>query len=685
MTGSRLFGIFTGIAVLAAALGGCGGRTVDWPTYGGDGENHWSPLDQIDDGNVGKLGLEWHYDIATPGSNFTAPIAVGGVVYFAGGQAIVHALDARTGKLLWQYDPKVMERAGAEIRGAWGSRGMAYANGRVFVGTMDGRLIALDARSGKLVWSAQTTTRGDGRYITGAPWVFGDKVLIGHGGGDFVAIRGYVTAYDQASGRQAWRFHTVPGNPADGFENKAMAMAAGTWTGEWWKQGGGGTAWNAMAYDPKYNRIYIGTGNGGPWNRKIRSPGGGDNLFVCSIVALDADTGEYLWHYQVNPGETWDYNAAMDMALAEVTIDGKPRDVLMTAPKNGFFYVIDRADGKLLSASQIAHQNWAKGIDMKTGRPIENPDARYPDGKPFMLFPSVHGAHGPEAMSFSPRTGLAYIPVNNAATVFIDPPGPLDKWTRMDGQRGNGGVGMPPAGIVPPPASGALLAWDPVRQREAWRIPLKGQFPGGGTMATAGGLVFQGRITGQFVALAAGSGKQLWSFDAQYPVAAQPISYGAGGKQYVTVIAGGRYLTAQQLANVPDYRTQQWRVLTFALGGKDRLPPKTVTPAPYQDDPAFRVDPGKAASGAMTFATRCAICHGFDAMAAGNGPQLLRSPIPLDRAALTSVVRDGALLVGGMPKFPELSDADIDSLRHYIRQRTREEIARETAAKPKPD
>lgn len=310
---------------------------TDWPGYGGIDENHYSPLKDINGHNVGRLGLAWYQDIDGGGSSLTAPIAVDGILYYASGYSVVHAVDAATGHELWTYDPQSWKVADQKMRGAWGSRGIAYDNGAVYVGTIDGRLIAINARTGHRLWSTQTIGKDDERYISGAPWVFNGKVLIGHGGADFAPIRGYVTAYDQKTGKQLWRFYTVPGDPKLGFENKAMAMAAKTWTGEWWKYGGGGTAWNAMAYDPKYNRIYIGVGNGSPWNQKIRSPGGGDNLFLCSIVALDADTGEYVWHYQTNPGETWDFNSAMDMELARLKIDGRERDVLMHAPKNGFF------------------------------------------------------------------------------------------------------------------------------------------------------------------------------------------------------------------------------------------------------------------------------------------------------------------------------------------------------------
>jgi len=663
------------LAVMAMLVASCVAGApdgTDWPGYGGPDENHYSPLDQINAGNVGKLGLAWHYDIDTGGSSLTAPVAVGGVIYFAAGLSIVHAIDAVTGKLLWKYDPQVGVAAGQKMRAAWGSRGVAYANGKIFTGTLDGRLIAIDARTGKPLWSAMTIGKDDERYVTGAPWVFNDKVIIGHGGADFAPVRGYVTAYDQATGKQAWRFYTVPGDPAKGFENKAMEMAAKTWKGQWWKFGGGATAWNAMAYDPRYNRIYIGTGNGSPWNQKIRSPGGGDNLFVCSIVALDADTGAYVWHYQINPGESWDYNAAMDMEMADLTIDGKIRHVLMQAPKNGFFYVIDRETGKLISAKNIVPVNWAKGIDQATGRPIENPEARFPDGKAAIVYPSPYGAHNIEAMSFNPKTGLVYIPAMDQGRVYVDPAEGLAAWRYIDGQRISNGIGAPPPGLTPRTPTAALLAWNPVTQKEAWRIPLKGMRGGGGTATTAGNLLLQGRATGQFTILAADTGKQLWSFDAQTAVMAQPITYLAGGRQYVTVIAGSRFPTAQGFAPEWNYTTQKWRVLTFALDGKDRLPAPETVDMPYVDDAAFNVDPTKADLGKGVFAQRCAICHGANALSGGAAPDLLRSPVPLDAASFTSVLHDGLLVARGMPRFEDLSAAEIDQLRHYLRQRARE-------------
>lgn len=439
---------FGGVLALGVlALAGCvlkkhGPDGADWPDYDGPTTTHFSPLDQINDHNVSRLGLAWHVDLDVGGSSLTAPIAVDGVVYLAAGASHIHAIDAVTGKPLWRYDPQAREAAGHKMRAAWGSRGIAYANGRIFTGTLDGRLIALDAKTGKPLWSSRTVGKDDARYITGAPWVYKDKVVIGHGGADFGPVRGYVTAFDQATGKQAWRFYTVPGDPAKGFENKAIAMAAKTWKGQWWRYGGGATVWNAMAYDPETNLLFIGTGNGAPWNQKIRSPGGGDNLFVCSIVALNADTGEYVWHYQTNPGETWDFNSDMDIELADLTVEGKPRKVLLHAPKNGFFYVIDRQTGKLISARNTVPVTWAKGIDIKSERPIENPQARFPGGRPAIVYPSPYGAHNIEAMSFNPGTGLVYIPVMDQGWVYTDVQ-PLAGWKFTDGQRISTGIGAP--------------------------------------------------------------------------------------------------------------------------------------------------------------------------------------------------------------------------------------------------
>jgi quinohemoprotein ethanol dehydrogenase len=667
--------------LLVSACGGQGGGGnpaasrdgKDWPGYGGDyTERHFSPLTQINAENIGQLGLVWSHDIDVMPSAQTAPVAVDGVLYFGAGHSVIHALDAKTGKELWRYDPEAPQKAGEKLRSAWGIRGIAYGEGRIYTGTVDGRLIALDAKTGALLWSSLTIEANDGRYISGPPTFFNGKVIIGHGGGDFAPVRGYVTAYDAKTGKQIWRFYTVPGDPAKGFEDETQAMAAKTWKGEWWKYGGGGTAWNAITFDPKYNRIYIGTGNGTPWNQKIRSPGGGDNLFVCSIVALDADTGKYVWHYQINPGETWDYNAAMDITLADLPVEGKTRPVILHAPKNGFFYVIDRETGKLISAEKfVKNVTWADRIDVKTGRPVENPAARFPDGKAFTVFPSPVGAHSVEAMSFNPGTGLVYLNAIEQGRVYADPPGDLAQWKFAPGQVINNGVGAPPPGSkVDPGNTNSLLAWDPVKQKPAWSVALPG-FKNGATMATAGNLVFQGNVSGELAAYDGKSGKKIWSFDAQNGIMAQPISYEVDGVQYVTVIASWRASTEMGPGLSWDYRQQKRRVLTFALNGKAPLPAADLTRLPYQLDPAFRIDPAKAERGRALVGAHCALCHGSGLKAGGAAPDLRRSPVPVDPAAFDAVVREGALVANGMPGFPEIPAADLELMQHYIRSEAR--------------
>jgi quinohemoprotein ethanol dehydrogenase len=661
--------------VAAPANGLQAGR--DWFAFGGtDDEQHYSPLDQINTGNVGQLGLAWSYDIDAFDA-YTQPLEVDGVIYFAAGLSVIHALDARTGKLLWQYDPKVAEAPEAQwrMRAGWGIRGIAYRDGKIFTATREGRLIAVDARTGQLVWSVQTLDEpvSHGAYIAGPPLVAGDKVVIGFGGGDYSAVRGYITAYDVKTGKKAWRFYTVPGDPAKGFEDAAQENAAKTWNGDWWKYGGGGAVWHAMTYDAKFDRVYIGTGNGEPWNAKIRSPGEGDNLYIDSIVALDAKTGKYAWHYQTSPGDTSDFDADEDLILADMMVNGRERPVLLQAPKNGFYYVIDRQTGKLLSAEKFATVNWAERIDMATGRPVLNREVAFADGKAAVISPFPNGAHGVQAMAHSPQTGLTYIPVMDGGRVHVDPPN-LKDWKLREGMFVNTGLGTPPPGLVAPPTKSTLLAWDPVRQRKVWEIPQPGTF-NGGVLATGGHLIFQGQNSGEFSAFHADTGEKLWSFNAQNGILAAPISYSLDGKQYVTVIASFR----SSFANLPnwDYRQQQRRLLTFVLGGTGTLPPAQHVDEPIQDDPAFVVDPKKAAVGAGIYGITCVICHGGGMSAGGAAPDLRKSSIPLDAAAFRSVVHDGALMQRGMGRFANLSDEELEGLRHYIRQR-----ARETMPKP---
>ncbi len=395
---------------------------TNWPAFGRTfGEGHYSPLKQIDETTVARLGLAWSLDLDVHNA-ITAPLAVDGVIYLAAGHGVVHAVQAKTGKLLWRYDAKAPEAAGEKLRVAWGIRGLAFWKDRVYAGTSDGRLIALNAKDGTLAWSTLTVDPKNGAVITGAPRAFNGKIVIGFAGGDFGALRGYVTAYDAADGTQLWRFFVVPGKPGtrDGAaSDDVQDMMAATWTGEWWKNGGGAAVWNAMTYDPEFNRLYIGTGNGTPMNWKLRSPQGGDNLFIASVVALDADTGKYAWHYQTTPGDSWDYDSATDMTLVTLKLDGRDRKVMLHAAKNGFLYVIDRENGKLVSADKLGTVTWAERIDLESGKPVLAPGAKY-EQKPILLWPSFQAVHHWLPQSFSPQTGYLYEPTLEMPAEFGD-------------------------------------------------------------------------------------------------------------------------------------------------------------------------------------------------------------------------------------------------------------------------
>ncbi len=674
-------GSWIGIAVsLLLGLAGCnrlGSADEDWPVYGGAAaENHHSPLDQINAQTIARLKPAMVVDLDVARAN-SEPLEVDGVLYFTGGLSIVQAFDVETGKRLWRFEPK-LDTSTLKLRFAWGARGLAYDKGRIFVGAQDGQLFAIDAGTGKLDWSVQTTQgANDGRYITGAPRVFGGKVIIGHGGADFSGVRGYVTAYDAASGKQLWRFFNVPGNPADGFEDEAQAMAAKTWTGEWWKHGGGGTVWNAITYDAELDRIYLGTGNGSPWNPKIRSPQGGDNLFLVSIVALDAKTGKYVWHYQQNPAEAWDYNAAMDIELATLSIDGKPRKVLMQAPKNGFFYVIDRETGKLISADKLGKVTWASKIDLQTGRPVENPGMRYLDFGPSEVWPGNLGLHNWPPMSFNPGTGLVYIPVVESGMNLGDKGVDPARWQPVPGAVNNG-ISELFANGMRATATASLLAWDPVAKRKVWQVETPPPW-NGGTLSTAGGLVFQGQVDGHLVAYDARSGKRVWRYPLGSAGSGTPISFSRKGRQYISLVVGPALGSQFALEGASgygwNYRTQPARLVTFALDGKAVIPaPAYAGPERPLPDPAMKLDPAKVELGGALWPA-CMGCHGIKAVSPGSAPDLRASPMHHSQPAFVEVLRNGALAARGMPVFRELSEDQIEALRQFIEARAREDAA----------
>jgi PQQ-dependent dehydrogenase (methanol/ethanol family) len=411
-----------GGAVTAARILKADEEAGNWLTHGRTySEQRFSPLQGISSDNVDELGLAWSYPLGIYRGIEATPLIIDGVMYTTGAWSVVFALDAATGKLLWTYDPQVAKAKGVDACCDVVNRGVAAWGDKIYVGTLDGRLVALDRDSGKVAWSVPTFDPELAYTITGAPRVIKGKVLIGSGGGEY-DVRGYISAYDAETGAMDWRFYTVPGNPADGQESPALEMAVKTWNGQWWKMGGGGTVWDSMAYDPELDLLYIGVGNGTPWNQRIRSPGGGDNLFLSSIVALKPDTGEYVWHYQTTPGETWDYTATQPIMLVDLEIAGEPRKVLMQAPKNGFFYVIDRVTGEFISANNYVPINWATHVDPETGRPVETEDARYP-GKDVLIYPSPFGAHNWHPWSCNPATGLVYLPAQEIFHIYRDEPG----------------------------------------------------------------------------------------------------------------------------------------------------------------------------------------------------------------------------------------------------------------------
>jgi len=544
---------------------------------------------------------------------------------------------------------------------------------------------ALDAATGKVNWEVATLDPALPYTITGAPRVVKGKVLIGNGGAEF-GVRGFLSAYDARDGSLAWRFYTVPGNPAEGFENDTMAMVAETWNGRWWELGGGGgTVWDSMAYDPELDLLYFGVGNGTPWNQELRSPGGGDNLFLSSIVAVRPDSGEYVWHYQTTPGESWDYTATQHIILADLDIEGEQRKVLMQAPKNGFFYVIDRATGELLSADNYINITWATHVDMETGRPVEVEGARYRD-QPMLIYPSYLGGHNWHPMSFNPDTGLVYIPVLDIPATYGQP-GEF-RYNPGVANTGTDGViaGLPDdqaeRDAVGALVKGRLLAWNPRTQEEAWAVEYRGPW-NGGTLSTAGNLVFQGTADGKFVAYRADNGEQLWSFAAQTGVVAPPITYEIEGEQYVSVNVGwggafalvfGEYVQAESLPNVG-------RILTFKLGADGKLPEIDWNPTVVFNPPPAQFDTATVELGHRIYQDVCMGCHGLNAVSGLLVPDLRGSAYLWDAEGWDRVVREGALKDRGMASFANnVSAAESQAIRAYAISQARRALRLTKAA-----
>ncbi len=656
-----------------AALKQADAKTGEWITHGRDyAETRFSPLKQINDANVKDLGLAWSFDTQTDRGLEATPIIVDGVMYTTGSWSIVYALDARTGKQLWKWDPKVPHSYGPKACCDVVNRGVAVYKGRVYVGTLDGRLAALDAATGSPVWQVVTVDQTKSYTITAAPRVVKGKVLIGNGGGEY-GMRGYFSAYDATTGKLAWRFYTVPGDPKEvvpAAMKPAMDKAAKTWNGEWWKVGGGGTVWDSMAYDPELDLLYVGVGNGSPWNQHVRSPGGGDNLYLSSILAVKPDTGALVWHYQTTPGDTWDFTATQHIVLADLTIGGKARKVLMQAPKNGFFYVLDRATGELISAEPYVTVTWAKGIDKKTGRPIETEGVRYKD-RPIGMQPGPLGGHNWQPMSFNPQTGLVYIPAQETAFGYGQEAG-----FKFRDRGWNTGVDF--AIVKDPPTAlptGHLLAWDPVAQKERWRVPYIVMW-NGGTLTTAGNLVFQGTADGRFVVYSADKGAKLWEVTVGTGVIASPVTYELDGTQYVSVMVGwgGAFALTGGSIGLP---ATPGRLLTFALNGKQQLPVIAAKQPPLPAAMELKASAEIIGKGGDLFARNCAVCHGLAALGGGGVLPDLRWSAPATFTSYAKIVLEGGLIGEGMPSFKHALNADdVEAIRAYVISRRNELTAK---------
>ncbi|WP_170005643.1 PQQ-dependent dehydrogenase, methanol/ethanol family [Pseudopontixanthobacter vadosimaris] len=667
------------------------GDDANWITYGRNyEEQRYSPLDQIDTASVGDLGLAWYADMDTARGQEATPLVMDGKLYLTTAWSKVKAYDAATGTELWSYDPQVPGETAVKACCDVVNRGLAAWGDALFLGTLDGRLVKLDRDTGKVVWEKVTVDQDQSYTITGAPRVIDGKVMIGNGGAEF-GVRGYFAAYDADDGEELWRFYTVPEGDEGADAPAYLRKAARTWSGDTLTGedgiGGGGTVWDAMAYDADLDLLYVGVGNGSPWSRAYRSPGAdgrgtGDNLYLSSIVAVRPGTGEYVWHYQTTPGETWDFTATQHIMLADLDLGGTTRKVLMQAPKNGFFYVLDRETGEFISGDPYVTVNWASGIDAN-GRPIENPETRIDrTGKPALVTPGALGGHNWHPMAFHPGEGLVYIPAFEAGMLYA----PQADW-KPDRARGfnigfDMGAGDLPADEgfrreVAGTINGKLIAWDPVARRARWIVEYPGPW-NGGLLATGGGLVFQGTAGSEFNAYNAATGDRLWSFPAQTGVVAPPITYTVGGTQYVAVLAGwgGAYALAadgQLIAKDRPVRNVS-RLLVFKLGADGELPAEASFAKAPLDPPPSRASAATIAMGGKAYARYCSVCHGPGAVGSTVLPDLRRSGALENKAAWMSIVHDGMLQDSGMASFRDsLSREQMDAVREWIIYRANED------------
>ncbi len=639
-------------------------NNTDWELLGNSSEmQHHSSLNQISSASVARLGLAWSAEIPSPDGLVGNPLIKDGVVYQSGARGRMFANDVRTGKQLWVYEPKY--EFSDRVQASWGgryNRGLALAAGLAIVATGDCRLIAVDQKTGALVWEKQACDAADMYAITGAPRVGGGKVFIGNSCLDAGSGRGHVDAFDAKTGKHAWRFYTVPGDPAKPQDSKLYEMAAKTWGTGWFaKTKGCGSVWDAMVYDSKLDRLYIGTGGPAPFSPTTRASDAGDELFTNSIVALDAKTGEYIWHFAQTPHDGWNYESAVGLMIADLPLSGSTKRVVISVPKNGFAYVLDAIDGKFISGKNYTTVNWAKGLD-NNGRPIYDPAAQYwtkPDGTA-MILPSTMGAHGWEALAYSPHDHLLYIPVEVMPTKAV-----------LDLKGIAGGLSMDFYAQGPGPdwtPHGELVAWDPITQTERWRH--RDPTPVNGGLLHAGDLVFQGTADGNLIAFDATNGKRLWSATIGGVSRGAPSTVLVDGEQFLIVASGNANSSAtssyvSRYAVLPEARGPS-RLLAFKLDGKMPLPiPASVPVVPRPAVPRF--DAKLVEHGKRTFEMSfCVDCHGLRGESARGAVPDLRLLPPPSSAALEQIVVGGALKARGMPPFPEMTHADAEAIYAYI-------------------
>lgn len=647
-------------------------------------EQRFSPLRRIDDSNVTRLGLAWAWEPGTTRGMEATPLVIDGVMYATGEWSKVYALDAKTGKPLWTYDPHVPGAKGRDGCCDVVNRGLAAWNGRLYLGAFDGRLICLDAATGTVAWEKQTTDTNRAYTITGAPRVVKDLVIIGNGGAEF-GVRGYVSAYDAKTGEMRWRFYTVPASHDGPFEHPELEKAAATWSKDSaWESGLGGTVWDSMAYDPDLELLYVGIGNASVYNRQIRSPGGGDNLFLSSIVALNVNTGRMAWYYQTTPADQWDYTATQHIVLAELMLKdrrdpaSKPtlRKVLMQAPKNGFFYVLDRATGELLSADAYVDVSWATGVNMETGRPVERPEATWSE-HPARVTPGVPGGHNWHPMAFSPLTGLVYIPTFESLYSFH--PDAAFRWKHgyMNTSENWDAMASELQGVESFVAQNVrthLTAWDPVARKQVWRVEL-GQGIPAGVLATAGNLVFQGTTWGKLRAYSATSGATLWEQDTGTGVMAPPIAYEIDGEQYVAVVAGLGGSAGGHFIRFPN--ANPGRILAFKLDAREQLPPMPSRPrkpgifGKPVEAPDYGASQTTIEHGRALYALHCTRCHGLGVQSSGLYPDLRQATADVYQS-WNAIVLSGAFAYKGMAAFADvLSQEDSEAIRAYVTERAR--------------